>query len=264
MSNIHPTALIDETVTLGQDVVIGPYCCLTGNVVLGDRVKLEAHVVITGDTHIGDDTHIYSFAAIGTAPQDLKFADEDVKLIIGARNKIREHVTMNPGTSGGGGVTHIGDDGLFMVGAHVAHDCQVGNNVIIANNSCLAGHVELGDFGIIGGLVGVHQFCRIGQHAFIGFGAMIDEDVIPYGTAKGNRAEISGLNLIGLKRHGFARAEINDLRAAYKSVFLSSDGDLMTRVQNIAAAYPHAPLVQNVVAFMQADNSRGFSLPSST
>ena len=262
MSKIHPTALIEDSVKLGADVEIGAFCYLSGKVVLGDRVKLEAHVVITGDTQIGDDTHIYSFSSLGSAPQDLKFGDEDVSLEIGACNKIREHVTMNPGTSGGGGVTRIGDDGLFMVGCHIAHDCQVGNNVIIANNSCLAGHVELGDFGIIGGLVGVHQFCRIGQHAFIGFGAMIDEDIIPYGTAKGNRAEISGLNLVGLKRRGFERAQLNDLRAAYKAIFGSQEGQLSGRVASVAQAYPDAPLVQNVVAFMQADNTRGFSLPA--
>lgn len=263
MSEIHPTAIIDETVEIGADVFIGPYCVITGNVRLGDRVRLEAHVVITGDTTIGDDTHVYSFASLGSSPQDLKFDDdENVRLVIGQRNKIREHVTMNPGTKGGGSVTTVGDDCLFMVGTHVAHDCHVGNNAIMANNACLAGHVTLGDYAIIGGLAGIHQFCRIGAHAFVGVGGVVVEDVIPYGVATGNRAEVAALNLVGLKRRGFERQQVNDLRAAFKKIFLDDSGSLVSRLDSVAAAYADAPLVQEVVQFMRADDNRGFSLPS--
>ena len=154
MSDIHPTAIIDDSVKLGDKVKIGPYCCLTGNVDLGDEVVLESHVIVTGNTKVGAQTHIYPFASIGHVPQDLKFGDEEVFLEIGARTRIREHVTMNPGTQGGGGLTQVGSDGLFMMGAHVAHDCVVGDNVILANNATLGGHVAVGNFAILGGLAG--------------------------------------------------------------------------------------------------------------
>jgi len=262
MAQIHPTAIIDDSVTLGRDVRIGPYCCVTGEVTLGDNVVLESHVVVTGRTSIGSETHIYPFASIGHVPQDLKFDNEDVVLEIGSRNRIREHVTMNPGTEGGGGVTRVGDDGLFMMGAHVAHDCIVGDNVILANNATLGGHVVLGDFAILGGLVGVHQFCRIGEHAFVGAGGLIVEDVIPYGTATGNRAVLSGLNLVGLKRRNFARDEINALRAAYKELFLGEDDALAVRMEAVAAKYADSNTVQTVIAFMRLDNSRGFCAPA--
>ena len=159
MGNVHKSAIVEDSVKLGADVTIGPFCCVTGNVTLGDGVNLESHVVVTGNTTIGEETHIYPFASIGHIPQDLKFGNEDVSLEIGARNRIREHVTMNPGTEGGGGLTKVGNDGLFMMGSHVAHDCMVGDNVILANNATLGGHVTVGDFAILGGLVGVHQFC---------------------------------------------------------------------------------------------------------
>jgi UDP-N-acetylglucosamine acyltransferase len=263
MSDIHATAIIDDSVELGANVRIGPYCHVSGAVRLGDNVQLESHVVVTGDTVIGADTHIYSFASIGSAPQDLKFnEDEKTQLIIGQRNKIREHVTMNPGTEGGGGMTKVGDDCLFMVGSHVAHDCHVGNHVIMANNACLAGHVVLGDYAIIGGLAGVHQFCRIGAHAFVGVGGVVVEDVIPYGVATGNRAEVAALNLVGLKRRGFERQQVNDLRAAFKNIFLDTQGSLTARIEATANAYPDAPLVQDLIQFMRAEENRGYSLPS--
>ena len=263
MSDIHPTAIMEETVEIGANVHIGPYCHVSGGVRLGDGVRLESHVVVTGDTTIGADTHIYAFASIGSSPQDLKFSeDEETQLIIGARNKIREHVTMNPGTEGGGGVTRVGDDCLFMVGTHVAHDCQVGNHVIMANNACLAGHVELGDYAIIGGLAGIHQFCRIGAHAFVGVGGVVVEDVIPFGVATGNRAEVAALNLVGLKRRGFERQQVNELRAAFKDIFLNTQGPLTARMEAADKAYPEAPLVQELIRFMRAEENRGYSLPS--
>ena len=186
MTKIHSTAVIADTVELGRDVCIGPYCCVDGNVVLGDNCHLDTHVVVTGNTTVGADTRIFPFASIGHISQDLKYDGEDVSLEIGTRNTIREHVTMNPGTDQGGGVTRIGDDNLFMVGVHVAHDCIVGNNVIMANNATLGGHVTVADYAILGGLVGVHQFARIGAHSFVGAGSLVTEDVIPFGVVSGN------------------------------------------------------------------------------
>lgn len=261
MGNVHPTAIVDETVKLGADVTIGPYCCVTGNVTLGDGVTLESHVVVTGHTTVGAETHIYPFASIGHVPQDLKFGDEEVTLEIGARNRIREHVTMNPGTAGGGGATKVGNDGLFMMGAHVAHDCIVGDNVILANNATLGGHVTVGDFAILGGLVGVHQFCRIGAHAFIGAGSLVVEDVIPFGAATGNRAVLSGLNLVGLKRRNFDRAEINALRALHKSLFIETEGPLMSRLAKAAQELGDSACVQQVVEFMRVEQNRGYCTP---
>lgn len=261
MGNVHSTAIVDESVTLGADVTIGPFCVVTGDVTLGDGVVLESHVVVTGNTRIGDETHIYPFASIGHVPQDLKFGNEDVSLEIGARNRIREHVTMNPGTEGGGAITKVGNDGLFMMGAHVAHDCIVGDNVILANNATLGGHVTVGDFAILGGLVGVHQFCRIGAHAFIGAGSLVVEDVIPFGAATGNRAVLSGLNLVGLKRRDFDRAEINALRALHKSLFVESEGALMSRLAKAAKEYGDSQCVQQVVEFMRVEHNRGYCTP---
>lgn len=261
MGIVHESAIVQDSVKLGADVTIGPFCCVTGNVTLGDGVKLESHVVVTGNTTIGEETHIYPFASIGHIPQDLKFGNEDVSLEIGARNRIREHVTMNPGTKGGGGLTNVGNDGLFMMGAHVAHDCMVGDNVILANNATLGGHVTVGDFAILGGLVGVHQFCRIGAHAFIGAGSLVVEDVIPFGAATGNRAELSGLNLVGLKRRNFDRAEINALRALHKALFVESDGALMTRLAIAAKENGDSACVQQVVEFMRVEQNRGYCTP---
>ena len=173
MTDVHSTALVADTVKLGRNVTIGPYCCVDGNVVLGDNCCLGAHVVVTGETRIGADTRIFPFASIGHISQDLKYEGELVSLEIGARNTIREHVTMNPGTRNGGAVTRVGDDNLFMVGVHVAHDCVVGSNVIMANNATLGGHVSVADFAILGGLVGVHQFSRIGAHSFVGAGSLV-------------------------------------------------------------------------------------------
>lgn len=261
MNSIHPTAIVDDTVILGDGISIGPYCSVTGNVELSDDVVLESHVVVAGNTRIGAGTHIYPFASIGHIPQDLKFENEDVSLEIGPRNRIREHVTMNPGTEGGGGVTKVGSDGLFMMGSHVAHDCIVGNNVILANNATLGGHVTVGDWAILGGLVGIHQFCRIGQHAFIGAGSLVVEDVIPFGAATGNRAVLSGLNLVGLKRRNFSRPEINALRALHKSLFVESEGALMQRLAKAAQEHADSKCVQQVVEFMRVEQNRGYCTP---
>ena len=204
--------LAEPGAVLGDGVEIGPFCHVGAQVRLDDGVVLKSHVVVTGDTRIGAETTVFPFACIGEAPQDLKYAGEDTRLVIGARNRIREYVTMNPGTAGGGGLTQVGDDGLFMAGSHVAHDCRVGNGVILVNNVAIAGHCNLGDEVIVGGLSGVHQFVRIGRGAMIGALTMVTADVLPFALVSGPRGHLDGLNLVGLKRRGASRADIHELR----------------------------------------------------
>lgn len=259
-SVIHSTAIIEDGAEIGQGVRIGPYSCVGPNVRLGDGVVLEAHVVVAGLTEIGEGTHIWPFASIGHQPQDLKFAGEESWLHIGARNMIREHVTMNPGTAGGGLHTRIGDGGLFMMGAHVGHDCQLGNHVIMANNATLAGHVEVGDFAFLGGLSAVHQFVRIGQQAMVGGMSGVERDVIPYGSVIGNRAHLGGLNLVGLKRRGFDRPTIHALREAYRAIF-TGEGSLAERARRVAERNEGVRPVEDIVAFILADSSRNFCTP---
>lgn len=258
---IHATAIVDPAAKLGKDVSIGPYCVVGADVVLSDRVKLHSHVVVDGRTTIDEETEIFPFASIGTKPQDLKFHGEKSTLFIGKRNKIREHVTMNPGTEGGGMITKVGDDCLFMMGAHVAHDCQVGNRVILANNATLAGHVVVGDHVVIGGLSAVHQFVRIGQHAMIGGMSGIENDVIPYGQASGKRANLVGLNLVGLKRRGFTREEIQSLRAAFESLF-ETEGTFAERLEKVVDSHGKTNAVAEIIEFLRSDSSRALCLPA--
>lgn len=248
--SIHPTAIIEEGARIGTDVEIGPYSIVGAKVTLGDRVKLHAHVVISGNTTIGEETEIFPFASIGSPPQDLKYAGEDTKLVIGARNKIREHVTMNPGTVQADSMTKVGDDGLFMTGAHVAHDCVVGDRVIMANNATLGGHVTVGDHAIIGGLAAVHQFIRIGNHAIIGGMSGVESDVIPYGRVKGERAFLAGLNLIGLERRGFTKDQIRTLQKAYNQLF-GDEGTLEERMEQIEVDFPDMDIVAAMTEFMR-------------
>ncbi|WP_042244875.1 acyl-ACP--UDP-N-acetylglucosamine O-acyltransferase [Paracoccus sp. PAMC 22219] len=210
---IHPSAVIEPGAEIGAGVRIGPFCVVGPKVRLADGVELKSHVVVTGDTSVGEGTVIFPFASIGEVPQDLKFKGEDVRLQIGARNRIREYVTMNPGTAGGGSETVVGDDGLFMASSHVGHDCRIGDRVILANSVAIAGHCVLEDDVIVGGLSGVHQWVRIGRGAMIGAVTMVTADVIPYGLVQGPRGHLDGLNLIGLKRRGATRADIAALRA---------------------------------------------------
>lgn len=211
-AKIHPSAVIEDGAEIGDGVEIGPFCVIGPQVRLAEGAVLKSHVVVTGETSIGPETVVFPFASIGEIPQDLKFRGERARLQIGARNRIREYVTMNPGTEGGGGVTVIGDDGLFMAGAHIAHDCRIGDRVILVNNASVAGHCVLEDDVIVGGLSGVHQFVRIGRGAMIGAVTMVTADVIPYGLVQGPRGHLDGLNLVGLKRRGAGRAEITALR----------------------------------------------------
>ncbi|MGH1398335.1 MAG: acyl-ACP--UDP-N-acetylglucosamine O-acyltransferase [Alphaproteobacteria bacterium] len=247
-NSIHPTAVIEDGASLGQGVFIGPYCVIGAHVTLGDNVTLKSHVVIEGHTSIGAGSIVYPFSSLGSAPQDLKYAGEDTRLIIGANNTIREHVTMNPGTVQGAQETRVGDNCLFMMGAHVAHDCVVGSHVILANNATLAGHVEVGDFVIIGGLSAVHQFSRIGDHAMIGGMSGVENDVIPYGLVKGERAALHGLNLIGLQRRGFSKDEIKTLKRVFAEVF-EGQGTLDERLHSAKDAFSDFETAQEVIAF---------------
>ncbi len=258
---IHPTAIVDPKAKIGQNVKIGPYCVVGANVTLHDEVELISHVCIEGQTVIGARTVIFPFASIGHIPQDKKYEGEDSKLIIGEDNRIREYVTMQPGTSGDNMLTKVGDRGLFMAGVHVAHDCIVGNDVVMANYATLAGHVEVGNFVIIGGLAGIHQRVRIGSHAIIGGLSPVDGDVIPYGAVKGERAFLNGLNIVGLKRRGFSRESIDELRSAYRTLF-SGEGTVGERIEATQAAYTASPGVMEIVVFMQAESKCGLCLPN--
>lgn len=259
-AEIHPSAVIEPGAVIGAGCRIGPFCTVGPQVRLGAGVVLKSHVVVAGDTWIGDETVIFPFACIGEIPQDLKFNGEATQLRIGARNRIREHVTMNPGTEGGGGLTRVGDDGLFMAGSHVAHDCMIGNNVILANNVAIAGHCVLEDEVIVGGLSGVHQFVRIGRGAMVGAVTMVTNDVIPFGLVQAPRGELDGLNLIGLKRRGLSRAEIGEIRAAFQEL-ASGDGAFQDRAQRLAGQESDNAYVQELIAFITGASDRSFLTP---
>ena len=260
MPQIHPTAIVSPGATLADDVVIGPYCVVGEEVVLAAGVDLRAHVVIEGRTTIGEKTRIFPFASIGFEPQDLKYRGEKSALVIGRNNTIREHVTMNPGTTGGGMVTRVGDDCLFMVGVHVAHDCQIADRVVMANNATLAGHVVIEAHAVLGGLCAVHQFVRIGRHAMIGGMSGVERDVIPYGQVMGDRARLYGLNIVGMQRSGFSREDIQGLRSAYQYLF-SEGGTLNDRVNEAAERFGGIGPVDDIIAFIRADSSRAICQP---
>ena len=257
-ADVHPSAVVSDRATLGENVTIGPFCVVGANVTLGDGVWLKSHVVVDGDTHIGADSTVFSFAVLGEIPQDLKFGGEETRLRIGARARIREHVTVNTGTEGGGGLTQIGDDCLLMAGCHVAHDARLGDRVIIVNQSAVAGHCVIGDDVIVGGLCGIHQFVRIGSGAIIGALSMVTNDVIPNGLVMGERARLEGLNLVGLKRRGTDKAQIRALRAAYERL-RDGDGTFHDRVEALAS--DESPEVQRLVAFVMGQSDRHFLTP---
>ncbi|MDA7430777.1 acyl-ACP--UDP-N-acetylglucosamine O-acyltransferase [Primorskyibacter aestuariivivens] len=258
-ATIHPSAVIEDGAQIGEGCVIGPFCHVGPKVTLGPGVHLKSHVVVTGITEIGDDTLIFPFAVIGEIPQDLKFQGEETRLIIGKRNRIREHVTMNTGTDGGGGVTRVGDDGLFMAGCHVAHDAQVGNRVIIVNNAALAGHCVIEDEVIIGGLSGVHQWVRVGRGAIIGAVTMVTNDVIPHGLVQAPRGKLDGLNLVGLKRRGVARSDITALRAAFQ-MLAQGEGAFAERAKRLGDE-TESDYVREIVDFVLGDSDRSFLTP---
>jgi UDP-N-acetylglucosamine acyltransferase len=257
---IHPTAVVDPNARLAASVTVGPFCVIGPHVELHDQVELVSLVAIAGHTTVGEGTRIYPFASIGHRPQDLKYKGEDSTLVIGRNNQIREYVTMNPGTENGGNVTSIGDNCMIMVGCHIAHDCRVGDNVVFANNATLAGHVTVGDHAVLGGLSGVHQFARIGKHAMVGGNSGVEHDVIPYGAVIGNRARLSGLNIVGLKRRGFSRDDIHTLRDAYRTLF-APEGTLQERLAEVEERFRANALVADILDFIRADSSRALCLP---
>lgn len=259
MTGVHPTAIVEDGAKIGEGCVIGPFCVVGSHVVLGDRVELKSHVVVTGDTEIGEETVIFSFSVIGEIPQDLKFGGEDTRLVIGARNRIREHVTMNPGTAGGGGITRIGNDCLFMAGCHVAHDVQIGDRVIMVNNAGAAGHCVIEDDVIVGGLSGLHQWVRVGRGAIIGALTMVPKDVIPYGLVQAPRGHLDGLNLVGLKRRGVPRAEISALRAAFREL-AEGAGTFQDRTRRLGEETDSA-YVREIVEFVTGETDRSFLTP---
>ncbi|MFD0857974.1 acyl-ACP--UDP-N-acetylglucosamine O-acyltransferase [Roseovarius aquimarinus] len=258
-STIHPSAVIEPGAQIGAGCTIGPFCHVGPDVVLGEGSVLKSHVVLTGDTVIGPKATIYSFACVGEVPQDLKFQGERTRLEIGARARIREHVTINTGTAGGGALTRIGDDCLLMAGCHIAHDVHVGDRVIVVNNAALAGHCVLEDDVIIGGLSGVHQFVRIGRGAIIGAVTMVTNDVIPFGLVQAPRGVLDGLNLVGLKRRGVGRADITALRAAFQ-MLAQGEGTFQERARRMGAE-SDSEYVAQIVEFVTGASDRSFLTP---
>ncbi len=257
---IHPTALISKRAEIGHDVQIGAYSIVDAGAILGDGCILHPHTHIAGPTILGKRCEVYPFAVLGTPPQDAKYKGEKTELRIGADSVIREHVTMHPGTEHGGGVTKTGSNGYFMVASHVAHDCQVGNDVVFANNVSLAGSVSVGNGCILGGLSAVHQFTRIGDYAFVGSMAMVTQDVIPYGSVLGNHAHLAGLNIVGLKRRNASRSSIHNLRSAYRLLF-ADEGTFEERLRDVAKAFPDTPEVTKMIDFINAPSIRALCMP---
>ncbi len=249
-SFIHPTAIVSPKATIGADCHVGAFSVLGDEVVLGDKVHLESHVVIDGKTRIGDETRVFPFVSIGLAPQDLKYAGEATATEIGKRNHIREFVTVHRGTSGGGGLTRIGDDNLLMAQAHVAHDCQIGNEVIMANAATLAGHVEIADRANIGAYSGIHQFCRIGLEAFVGGYSVIVKDALPFAISQGNHAKCYGLNRLGLKRRGYPKETVKKLHRAFH-LLLSAKLNTTQAVEKIREEIKDCAEVDLLIEFIE-------------
>lgn len=260
MPEIHPTAIVEPGAKLADDVRIGPYSIVGPEVELDEGVVLESHAIVTGRTTVGAGTRIFPFASIGHRPQDMKYAGEPSQLVIGRNNMMREYVTMNPGTQGGGMLTKVGNDCVFMMSVHIAHDCRVGDHVIMANNATLGGHVEIGDYAILGGLSAVHQFVRIGPHAIVGGMSGVEHDVIPYGSVVGDRAHLTGLNVIGLKRRGFSRETIHVLRNAYRLLF-AQEGTMAERLSDVAHMFEDNEAVMDIVRFIQCNSTRAICQP---
>lgn len=250
-SFIHETAIVNPDARIGSDCHIGPFCTVGGEVTLGQGVRLDSHVVIDGKTSIGDETHVFPFVSIGLAPQDLKYAGEPTATEIGKRNHIREFVTIHRGTAGGGGLTRIGDGNLFMAQAHVAHDCQIGNEVIMANAATLAGHVEIADRANVGAYSGVHQFCRIGFEAFVGGYSVVVKDAPPFAVIQGNHAKCYGLNRVGMKRRGYAKETIEKLHRAYH-LLLSAKLNTTQAVEKIREEITDCKEVDLLVEFIES------------
>ncbi|MDD9899426.1 MAG: acyl-ACP--UDP-N-acetylglucosamine O-acyltransferase [Alphaproteobacteria bacterium] len=262
-TKIHPTAVVDPAAVIGAGVVIGPYCIVGPHVKLADNVQLRAHVYVDGYTSIGEGTIVYPFTSLGTETPDLKYKGEPSALIIGKNCRIREHVTMNPGTEAGIMRTVVGDNCLFMPGSHVAHDCIVGNNVIMANHACMGGHVEVGDFVVFGGLSAAHQFVRIGSYAMIGGMAGVKQDVIPYGIVAAQTPGLAGLNYIGLERRGYSKEQVKRLMAVFRRLF-DSEGTLDARTSALAQEFANDDDIMRMIGFVQGRDNRPILQPLKT
>ena len=258
---IHQTAILDKNAQLLDNVEVGPYSVIGPNVIIHENVKIQSHVNITGFTTIGKDNKIYPFASIGNDPQDMKYNGEKTELVIGDKNTIREYTTINPGTLQGGGVTKVGNNNLSMIGAHIAHDCIIGNNIVIANNAAIAGHAAIQDHVILGGNCGVHQFTRIGKMAMIGGMTGVSRDVIPYGLSTGNRNILNGVNLVGLRRIKTRNKEIIGLSETYKEIFKNEN--LTENLNNLSKDFKKSDLVMEVVNFLEKDKKRPICTPFS-
>jgi len=261
-AQIHTSAIVEDSAVIGADCTIGPFCHVGAQVKLGAGSVLKSHVAIAGNTSIGARARIYPFASIGHDPQDLKYAGEDTTLVVGDDCVIREGVTMNPGTAGDAGETRVGDKCVFLAYSHVAHDCKVGNGVILSNSVMLAGHVKLGNHVIVGGGAGIHQFCRIGDNAFIGGLAGVENDVIPFGMALGNRAYLGGLNLVGMKRAGIPRESIHKARNAFKQIFQGGT-PVAEAVGQVENEMGNDPLVSKIITFIKEGADRSLCVPAS-
>jgi UDP-N-acetylglucosamine acyltransferase len=264
-ADIHPTAVVSDGAEIGQGTRVGPYSIIGPNVKIGAGCLIHSHVVVTGRTTIGNNNTIYQFASVGAEPQDLKFHNEPSELVIGDNNTIREYVTLQPGTEGGGMITTIGSHNLFMVCSHIGHDCKVGNHNVIANSAAISGHVEIGDHVIIGGLAGIHQFVRIGNHAFLAGGAKVTQDIPNYCLAQGDRAVLFGVNVVGLKRHGFSLDDIRTIKIAYRRLFLGS-GKMQDKISALiveitADKTTVSPAIQEFIDFV-ASSKRGIATAS--
>ena len=259
---IHPTSIVEDGAEIDAGAEVGPYCVIGAGAKLGAGVVLKSHVVIDGVTAIGARTVVHAFAVLGGPPQHLQYKGEPTRLEIGADVVIREHVTMNPGTPAGGGVTSVGDRGYFMTASHVGHDCQVGDNVIFANNATLGGHVQVGDYAFLGGMCAIHQHCRVGAYAFVGGCAAVACDIIPYASAFGNHARLGGLNVIGLKRRNMPRESIRALREAYKLLFDAEDGTFRDRLEEARSRFAGVTEVGAVIDFIDNGASRSLMTPA--
>ena len=258
---IHDTAVICDGAEISDDVEIGPFCYIGKQTKIGKNCKIHPHVVIKGDTEISNSTEIFPFSSIGTIPQDLKYIGESTKVRIGSNCKIREYVTVNLGTTGGGGITKVGNNCLLMVGTHIAHDCIVADNVIFANHSTLAGHVVIEKNVVVGALSAIHQFTRVGEGAMIGGMSGVTADVIPFGTVLGNRAKLSGLNVIGLKRNNFDKKEISELRKVFRFIFLEKGMTLNDRLNTIVKKNYTFYTIKKLLKFLSDSSDRSFCLP---
>ena len=258
---INKLSCIDKKATIAKNVKIGPFCFIGRNVNIAKNCYIHNHVSITGNTTIGENTEIFPFASIGSSPQDLKYKGEPTTIKIGKNCRIREYVTINPGTDGGGKITSVGDDCLLMIGTHIAHDCRIGNNVIFANHSTLAGHVIIEDNVVVGALSAIHQFCRIGEGAMIGGMSGVTADVIPFSTVMGNRAKLSGINILGLKRRNVKKKEISEFRKTFKYIFFDKELTFRDRISEVIKKKHENHIVSKLLKFLDNQSDRSYCMP---